>query len=414
MLKKSRLPLLILFLLIAIFKRNLFLILGIMFILAITATIAIWNRFCFSKLKIRRSLTRDHIFLGEESQYVIEVENRKPLPIFWLQVTDHITKGINFRKSEMLSNLIGSQYNIFTDVFSLKWYEKVIRKYPVMPIRRGYFTFGKGQLKTTDLFGMNTMTLEEKGMAHLLVYPRIVPIEKFGLPTVNPFGSKRVNWWIYEDPGNRVGIRPYQRGDRLNQINWKATARHQKLQSYEIKPTMDTRLYIILNAKLFNNHWEGYNLDSFELAVMCAASVADYGLRQNYQVGFLTNGIIYEKALFVKILPGKSSNQRQKILKALAMIEPYHQKEIDQIIYRELPKMGIGTVIVFITVIMNKELLDCIRLLKVRGYFPTVIKIGEMEEELRSKLTGIPIYLVSEERLWNEIKNIQFAGESTG
>ncbi|MCK4259460.1 MAG: DUF58 domain-containing protein [Halanaerobiales bacterium] len=416
MFKKDRLSLLLLLLVIAIFKQNLLLVFGVMLVIAIIFIIGIWNRFCFAKLKIQRRLTKENIFVGEQSQYVVEVENRKLLPLLMLQINDNVTRGVNFSKPEMLASQPGSPYNIFSDVYSLKWYEKVTRKYTVIPERRGYFTFGKGSLSATDLFGLFTQTLETKDRVFLLVYPRILPIEKFGLPIENPFGRQQMNQWIFEDPANQVGIRPYQQGDKFSQINWKATARHQNFQVNVIKPTMDVKLNIILNTRLMNQLWEGYSQNVFEVAVMCAASVADYGLRKHYQVGLLTNGIIYERADFVKILPGKLSTQREKILRALAMIEPYHHKDIDQMIYREFVQKNfeVGTTVVFITAIMNQKLVDAMRVLKVRGFSPTIIKLGEMEENFFEQLTGMPVYLVNEERLWNEIKGIEFVRKSVG
>ncbi len=409
MTKTSQMVTFLIFLLfIGFFSRNSLFIFGLIIIFGIFLVMWLWNRFCFSKLTIKRSFSRDRIFYGEDSQYIVEIENRKLMPMLWLQVNDIVTKGVNFANTVQVSSKVGTPYNVFTDVFNLKWYERVIRKYPVKPTGRGYYLFGKGELMAADLFGFQTQTLHGKDRIYLLVYPRVVPIERFGLPRINPFGRQQKNHWIYEDPTNRVGVRPYQQGDRFNQINWKSTAQFQSLQSNVIKPTMDNKLLIILNTKLMNAYWEGFVGEDFEVAVMCAASVADYALKEQYQVGLLTNGIIYEQTSIVKIFPGKSSRQREKILEALAMVEPYHQKDIDTMIYNEIPKMEVGTTIVFITVILNQRLIDCLRVLKKKGYNPTVIKIGQSERELINQLPGIQVYLVDEEGLRSEIKNIQF------
>lgn len=406
--------LLIPLLILGFYRRDIFFVFGLVIILMISVIMWLWNKFCFSKLTVKRSLSSNRIFYGEESQYIIEIANRKLIPMLWLQINDLVTKGVSFPNSGMIEARIGTPYNTFSDVFNLKWYEKVIRRYPIRPTQRGYFLFGKGELQAVDLFGFQTQTKQDDEGVYLLVYPRLLPIERFGLPRINPFGRRQVNHWIYEDPANRVGVRPYQYGDRFNQINWKSTARLQTLQSNVVKPTMDNKLLVILNTKLMNNHWEGYNANDFEVAVMCTASVADFALKEQYQVGLLTNGIIYEKASFVKIFPGKSATQREKILQALAMIEPFHQKDIDQMIYREIPSFEVGTTIVFITVILNQRLIDCLRILHKKGYNPIVIKIGNDDISYLEQLTSMPVYLVNEEGLWNEIENIQYVRKSVG
>lgn len=419
MLKKLRLPGLVLLLLIALFRGDRLLIFCVLLLWAIVLLIQLWNRYCFSKLTVQRSLSKTKIFLGEETQYIIEIENRKILPMFWLQINDRVTKGVDFPNPQMLTNLLGSPNNEFRDVFSLKWYEKVTRKYTVQPVRRGYYSFGKGVLKAADLFGLFTLSQEEKDRVQLMVYPRVLPIEKLGLPALNPFGRKAVSGWIYEDPANKVGVRPYEQGDAFNRINWKATARHQRLHSDVITPTFDHRLLVVLNARMMNNHWEGFNQNLFEVAVICAASVAQYSLDQGYQVGLLTNGVIYEEAPFVKIFPGKSSNQREKIMQALAMIEPFHQNDMDQMLNREMAQWEKGMTIVFITAIINERLADRLQIMQKRGFRPSVLKIGgpavdEHADEQLARLKDLPVYHINGEALWHELENVQFSHRTSG
>ena len=409
MLKKLRTPGLIFLLIFSLLTRDRLLIFCTFLLWAVILVTRLWNRFCFSKLVVRRRLSRSNVFPGEETQYIIEIENRKILPVLWLQVNDKVTKGVEFPRPEMLVNLVGSPYNEFSDIFGLKWFEKVTRRYTVKPVRRGYYTFGKGVLKAADLFGLFTVSREEQDKTMLLVYPRVLPLEKLGLPAKFPFGANPAQGWIYEDPANNAGVRPYEKGDPMNRINWKATARYQNLHSNIIKPTLDTRLMIILNTRMMNNLWDGFNQTIFELAVICAASLADYGCQNGYHVGLLTNGIIYQEASFIKILPGKSSNQREKILKALAMIEPFHQNDIDTLVYREMPKWEKGQVVVFITVIMNQHLADALIIMKKHGFRPTIIKVGQMPEDFRGRLKDIPTYYLDEGEVWDEIENVQFS-----
>ena len=50
--------------------------------------------------------------------------------------------------------------------------------------------------------------------SYLLVYPKVVPLERLGLPASSPFGDVPVRrQWLFEDPMRTVGVREYRPGD---------------------------------------------------------------------------------------------------------------------------------------------------------------------------------------------------------
>lgn len=59
----------------------------------------------------------------------------------------------------------------------------------------------------------------------ILMYPPILPIERFGLPARHPFGEHAASHRLLEDPQRVVGIRDWALGAELCRVHWKATAR---------------------------------------------------------------------------------------------------------------------------------------------------------------------------------------------
>jgi len=52
-----------------------------------------------------------------------------------------------------------------------------------------------------------------------MVYPKIVPLEKLGIPSRQPLGEIRTRNHLFHDPVLTMGIREYQFGDSMKSIH---------------------------------------------------------------------------------------------------------------------------------------------------------------------------------------------------
>ena len=91
--------------------------------------------------------------------------------------------------------------------------------------RRGYHQIGPLVVETGDLFGLHRRYRVLTSPHFLLVYPEVVPLEGYELASRRPIGEVRLSHRLYEDPTRIAGVRPYEAGDPLNRIHWRATAR---------------------------------------------------------------------------------------------------------------------------------------------------------------------------------------------
>ena len=55
--------------------------------------------------------------------------------------------------------------------------------------------------------------------------------------------------WIVDDPFMLAGVREYQYGDSMRDVNWKATAKTGNLQVNQRDFTADRRLMVYLNVE---------------------------------------------------------------------------------------------------------------------------------------------------------------------
>jgi len=121
------------------------------------------------------------------------------------------------------------------------------------------------------------------------VPPRIVALEGYNLSSRRPIGEIRLAHRLFEDPTRVSGVRPYQHGDPLNRIHWRATARSGALQSraYESSCVAGATFVLDFHARSFTGPAA---VASAELAAIAVASLANAVCLMGQQIGFVSNG----------------------------------------------------------------------------------------------------------------------------
>lgn len=374
---------------------------GSFFAIFLLYTAKLWNKFIFSGLKIKRFLSRDKVIIGQKIRYYLEIENKKILPVLWLSIHDSITSGINFINSRFLDN---RQYknSVFHDVFSLRWYERVRRSYEIIPQKRGVFYFGTGVATSYGLFGLFKQQLNINRRIELIVYPRILPVKAVWFNRNTPFGTKMRRGWIFQDPINSVGVRKYRTTDPLKHINWKASARHNQLETYIFNPSYDREVHVFFNGNTNDKFWL-INNNIFELGIVVTASIVNESIKQGYSTGFYSNCIIRNQANYTSLPANNGIGQKERILTLLAKLQPHVKGEIDSIMNIEKKRIREGSTVIVITPSIDENLTKILTHYN-KTYILVLIKIGKCKKEIK----GINTYCL-EEVNWNEIEKVEFS-----
>jgi uncharacterized protein (DUF58 family) len=162
-------------------------------------------------------------------------------------------------------------------------------RYHIQCQTRGYYQIGPVILESGDLFGLHRRFRLETEPSYLLVYPRIVPLQGYELASRRPIGDVRLTHRLFEDPTRIGGVRPYEQGDPLNRIHWRATARTGELHSKVYEPSTLAGATILLDFHTAGYHSRGEPYRS-ELAVTAAVSLANAVYELGQQVGLVSNG----------------------------------------------------------------------------------------------------------------------------
>lgn len=367
-------------------------------LLLVAVTTRVWQRYCLTRLGYTRSLGQARASFGERIPLTLEVTNEKPLPLAWLEIEDTVPGGgLNLQPLHTGPSHIPGR-RLLTMLLSVRWYERVRRHYVVECDARGVHAFGPATLRTGDVFGLSSQEMEFQAEDYLLVYPKIVSLERLGLPPSNPFGDVPVhNQWLFEDPLRMLGVRDYRPGDNPRRLHWKATA-HSPSQTLKVKlhePTTSHRVHVLLNVGTSEQNWswQGYDPDALEAAITTAASVASWAIERNLPAGLAANANLFHSSQRVSIGPSRDPRQLMHILEALARVVPMPSMSAESLVHLESNKLAFGTTVVMVSTVAHAGLIDQLRRLKRGGHQPVLLLITSDEQPL-AVLHGVPAYAI--------------------
>jgi uncharacterized protein (DUF58 family) len=222
--------------------------------------------------------------IGDRVAVRLTVHNSGWLPVPWVLLEDLIPRAAFDRRFPRLK-LKGKRHQIGM----LGAGGDLVMRYQIECLNRGYFQVGPLVLESGDLFGLHRRYRVETEPRFVLVYPKIVPLIGYDLASRRPIGDVRMTHRLYEDPTRIAGVRPYQAGDPLSRIHWRATARTGTLHSKIHEPSTLSGVTVLLDFHQASYHARGEPFRS-ELAVTAALSLANAVYEMGQQVGLVTNG----------------------------------------------------------------------------------------------------------------------------
>ena len=187
-------------------------------------------------------------------------------------------------------------------------------RYQVPTQRRGIYRWPTADLRTAAPLGLFWCRRPAAAPATAVVYPQVLPLKR--CPLLDTVGPRSGQHWRYsplakaDTQGVTRSLRPYRWGDPTRLIHWRTSARYGELRVRELETmTASREVVIALNTTA---RWDE---TSFEQAVIAAASLYTYALKQGFAA-----------ALW---LPQADSTGRDSLLRetnrvmhALAEVEP--------------------------------------------------------------------------------------------
>jgi uncharacterized repeat protein (TIGR01451 family) len=221
--------------------------------------------------------------IGERITVQVIVKNNGRMAAPWVLLEDMLPREALDRRFPQLK-VKGKRLQIGL----LRGGAEMVLKYTLECLQRGYFQIGPLVLEGGDLFGLHRRFQVKTEPIFLLVYPRLVELEGYDLTSRRPIGEVRMTHRLYEDPTRIAGVRPYEAGDPLNRVHWRATARTGELHCKIYEPSTLAGVTILLDFHVAGYHTRGEPYRS-DLAVTTAASLANAVAVMGQQIGLVTN-----------------------------------------------------------------------------------------------------------------------------
>lgn len=366
-----------------------FLLAAALSLFSVSAVAWIWNRLALFGVEYRRQFGEIRAFQGETVELTLEVRNRKPLPITWLQVVDVFPAVLPVDDQQVSTNRATNQGE-FTSFWSLGAFGRVTRQFRVTCIQRGFHNYGPASVSSGDAFGLFSAGGVLPDHQRLIVYPRIYTASELGLPAKNPFGERLAERLLVEDPLRTAGIREWRPSDGIQRVHWKATARHQSLLSRLYEASQEPQVMVFLNVATMERHWLGHYPELMERTISVAASLAVLCAEMRLPVGLAANGFLPGSDQPLRLLPGRSPEQIVRVMELLAAVTAFATEPIEDLLLREARRLPWGATLLVVTAIAHDGLIASLAELQHAGRKVVLFTLAERPPE--QQIPGMLVY----------------------
>ena len=180
-------------------------------------------------------------------------------------------------------------------------------EYSVKPIKRGRFNFDSTTLIIRSVLHFWEFKLSRPVRSDVNVYPDFVAISGY-LELAVKQQTAQLGMKLVARRGSGLEfeqLREYRLGDPLNHLDWKATARHQKLISREFQDERDQLICVLLDTGMTMRMKDG-ELTSFDHALNALILLGYVALHQGDSIGVQFFG--YTKKWFAPVKGANSIN----------------------------------------------------------------------------------------------------------
>ena len=234
--------------------------------------------------------------------------------------------------------------------------------------RWGGYALGRVHLRARSPLGLLVEEGRSDSLAALRVYPREEELRRLVVPHETQLTSGNEVARVKGDGIEFADVRPFQQGDRIRRINWRASARRGDLWVNETHPERNTDVILFLDA-FTEVRRDGRS--TLDLAIRAAASLADAYLRRRDRVGLVGFGGVLRW-----LLPGMGRVQAYRIADALLDTEivfSYAWKDVDVIPPRTLPPQAL---VLALTPLLDERAVGALLDLRARGYDLAVVDVS--------------------------------------
>src|SRR5438034_694571 len=343
--------------------------------------VEITGRLALAAVDARVTLLPDRIVAGELPVATVEITNRKPLPLPWLDARLFLVEGV-----EPPNPAPGSTRGWIDFGFPMRGRERVLVRLPVRVPARGAYAIGPLRLRAGDWLGF-TQTERTVSLApEIIAYPTPLAVRDRPLASLRPLAETATRRGLVPDPLRFRGVRPHRRGDARKEIHWKASARLSELQTKLYEPATSLDSIFLVNVASYEQYWIQADPEAAELVVSATAELVRLAAGAGRQVGLGTNRIDNLTHERPRSALGRGPRSLTRSLEILARLGPYAVGAPETVFLRERGRLPWGATLVIVTPRLGQGLANAAVALRRAHHRILIVSVAEIPAALRAPL----------------------------
>jgi uncharacterized protein (DUF58 family) len=222
----------------------------------------LWVRLARGPMRLRREVEGEERVEGEDVAVRLELEHETLVPPASLVLVEHVS-GLGERRTPLETRRGG---------------------YTLRSLRRGRYAFLDVRAVLEDAFGLQRAEVSLAAPATLLVYPRLVALERL-FSEGGSFGQDGRRLLLRRPSGFDLhSVREYEQGESLRKVHWRSTAKRGELMVKELEDAPRDEIAVILDAET------GPSPETFDVQVRAAGSLLLAQARRGRRAILIVNG----------------------------------------------------------------------------------------------------------------------------
>ena len=389
---------------------------GVLLVAALTigygALTTVWTRFGAQRIEYIRELGTQRAVAGDTVPLDITIWNRKPLPLPWVTAEDRLGVGLGVReRPEMHPDEEQPDSLHLRNDWALRWYERVVRHFHLEDVRRGSHRFGPVTIYVRDIIGRLSGGEQIEQPNTLIVAPRMAEV-RHDEREMSPLGDRRARRSLTVDPALVAGVRPFQPGDSLRHIHWRATARLGSTVSRRLEPARGREVVLVIDVQTVEGPALSWDEDAFENLCVVAASLARRLLAEGASVGMAAANYAGSPQKFAWLPPRASLAHLPRAGELLARIGPVPSSPLSALLAWLTRRIPAGATVILLSARHPSRHLAALRRMKRVGFGVELVMVGPdaTENARAARLVRLRAMTGSVEPSWSKPRAVHLTG----
>jgi uncharacterized protein (DUF58 family) len=336
----------------------------------------VWSRYGMRRVEYSRRLGTPRAVSGDSVPLDITIWNQKRLPLPWVTAEDRLGERLSVRERPgMLVDENQRGTVLLRNDWALAWHERVVRHFHIDDVRRGSYRFGPVRLRMRDILG-RLAGEEQFELSDTLVVTPATAAVGHAEHEMSPLGERRARSALTVDPALFAGVRPFQAGDSLRLVHWRATARLGSTVSRLLEPARGRSVVLVVDVQTVDGPWLTWDDETFESMTVVAASLARRLLADGASLGMAAANFAGSQQAFAWLAPRASMAQLPRAGELLARIGPVPSAPLSALLAWLTRRMPAETAVILVTARDPGPHLAVLRRMRQMGFGVEVVTVG--------------------------------------